>query len=200
MVAAVVARGQDMLRRCQRGLVWHVVAHRDDRSVRNGDYLGAEAIPILVARAVPGENLAFLPPHPVDGKGLRFRDGKSIGGNARRAMAHDRVAAAVPVQPPRAAQGRLNNDLGLRADRQDGTVETELVQLVRQRIGPVAAFKTAVVVPRLPKTRSGKILRGTMRRIADSEEYAVPATIDDPAILDEIETALQSAGYAAPLA
>jgi propionyl-CoA synthetase len=82
-------------------------------------------------------------------------------------------------------------------DRPDGTVETELVQLVRERIGPVAAFKTAVVVPRLPKTRSGKILRGTMRRIADSEEYSVPATIDDPAILDEIEAALQTVGYAA---
>jgi propionyl-CoA synthetase len=83
-------------------------------------------------------------------------------------------------------------------DRPQGTVEVELVQLVRERIGPVAAFKTAVVVPRLPKTRSGKILRGTMRRIADAEEYSVPATIDDPAILDEIAAALQSVGYAAP--
>jgi propionyl-CoA synthetase len=83
-------------------------------------------------------------------------------------------------------------------DRPEGTVEGELVQLVRARIGPVAAFKTAVVVPRLPKTRSGKILRGTMRRIADTEEYTVPATIDDPAILDEIEAALQTVGYATP--
>ena len=58
---------------------------------------------------------------------------------------------------------------------------------MRERIGPVAAFKTAMVVERLPKTRSGKILRGTMRRIADGEEYTTPATIDDPAILDEIE-------------
>ena len=67
---------------------------------------------------------------------------------------------------------------------------------VRERIGPVAAFKTAAVVKRLPKTRSGKILRGTMKRIADGVEYTVPATIDDPVILDEITDALKAAGYA----
>jgi propionyl-CoA synthetase len=71
----------------------------------------------------------------------------------------------------------------------------EVVLLVRDEIGPVAAFKTAAVVERLPKTRSGKILRGTMRRIADGEEYAAPATIDDPAILDEISGTLQVLGY-----
>ena len=85
-------------------------------------------------------------------------------------------------------------------DRPEKTIGAELVQLVRERIGPVAAFKSAVVVPRLPKTRSGKILRGTMRYIADSKEYTVPATIDDPAILDEIEAALQTIGYAEPRA
>lgn len=72
----------------------------------------------------------------------------------------------------------------------------ELVKLVREQIGPVAAFKTVLVVERLPKTRSGKILRGTMKSIADGKEYRVPATIDDPAILAEIETALSKAGYA----
>ncbi len=72
----------------------------------------------------------------------------------------------------------------------------EVVQLVRERIGPVAFFKSAVVVKRLPKTRSGKILRGTMQKIADSQEYREPATIDDPAILGEIAEALQSTGYA----
>ena len=82
-------------------------------------------------------------------------------------------------------------------ERPHGDVAAEAVQLVRERIGPVAAFKTAVVVERLPKTRSGKILRGTMRRIADGEDYTVPATIDDPAILAEIETALAQVGYAA---
>jgi propionyl-CoA synthetase len=81
-------------------------------------------------------------------------------------------------------------------DRPHDEIVAEVVQLVRERIGPVAAFKTAVVVARLPKTRSGKILRGTMRRIADSEEYSVPATIDDPAILDEMHDALRSIGYA----
>jgi propionyl-CoA synthetase len=81
-------------------------------------------------------------------------------------------------------------------DRAEETIGTELVQLVRERIGPVAAFRTAVVVPRLPKTRSGKILRGTMRCIADAVDYTMPATIDDPAILDEIEAALQAIGYA----
>ena len=59
--------------------------------------------------------------------------------------------------------------------------------MVRDKVGPVAAFKTAIVVKRLPKTRSGKILRGTIRKIADQEEYKTPATIDDPAILDEIK-------------
>ena len=59
--------------------------------------------------------------------------------------------------------------------------------MVRDTIGPVAAFKTVIVIKRLPKTRSGKILRGTIRKIADKEEYKIPATIDDPAILDEIK-------------
>ena len=72
----------------------------------------------------------------------------------------------------------------------------EVVKLVRKRIGPVAAFKSATVVGRLPKTRSGKILRGTMQKIADSEDYKMPATIDDPVILDEIFDALKGIGYA----
>jgi len=63
--------------------------------------------------------------------------------------------------------------------------------MIRQKIGPVAAFKTAIVIKRLPKTRSGKILRGTVRKIADGETYKMPATIDDPAILDEIKEDLK---------
>jgi propionyl-CoA synthetase len=78
-------------------------------------------------------------------------------------------------------------------DRQPGEIEAELVALVRERIGAVAAFKTAMVVDRLPKTRSGKILRGTMRRIADGEEWKMPATVDDPAIFDEIAATLEQA-------
>jgi propionyl-CoA synthetase len=68
--------------------------------------------------------------------------------------------------------------------------------MVRAEIGPVAAFKTAMVVERLPKTRSGKILRGTMKRIADRTDWKMPATIDDPVILDEITKRLQAIGYA----
>jgi propionyl-CoA synthetase len=71
----------------------------------------------------------------------------------------------------------------------------ELVELVREKIGPVAAFKTVAVVKRLPKTRSGKILRGTMKKIADGVDYGVPATIDDPAILGEIGDSLKALGY-----
>ena len=72
----------------------------------------------------------------------------------------------------------------------------EVVKLVREKIGPVAAFKTATVVQRLPKTRSGKILRGTMQKIADGDEWKMPATIDDPEILGEITGALRGVGYA----
>jgi propionyl-CoA synthetase len=75
-------------------------------------------------------------------------------------------------------------------DRAEAEIVSEVVALVRERIGPVAAFKRALVVERLPKTRSGKILRGTLRRMADGEPYAMPATIDDPAILDEIAAKL----------
>ena len=81
-------------------------------------------------------------------------------------------------------------------DRDPDDVVREEVQMVREQIGPVASFKTAAVVRRLPKTRSGKILRGILQKIADSEEYATPATIDDPTILLEIEGALKLLGYA----
>jgi propionyl-CoA synthetase len=73
-------------------------------------------------------------------------------------------------------------------------VEKELVALVRDKIGPVAAFKLALTVARLPKTRSGKILRSTMKKIADGEDYAMPATIEDPAVLGEIGIALRGRG------
>jgi propionyl-CoA synthetase len=77
------------------------------------------------------------------------------------------------------------------AERDATELETELVASVRERIGAVAVFKRALVVQRLPKTRSGKILRGTMRAIADGRDYRVPSTIDDPVILDEIGEALK---------
>ncbi len=82
------------------------------------------------------------------------------------------------------------------AGRPEPELVAELVRRVRDTLGPVAAFKQACVVARLPKTRSGKILRGTMRAIADSVAYKLPATIDDPAVLPEIEQALRGLGYA----
>ena len=99
---------------------------------------------------------------------------------------HDQLKGQLPV-------GFLVLNAGV--DRADDEIVTEVVKLVRERIGPVAAFKTATVVKRLPKTRSGKILRGTMRAIADGEDYKTPATIDDPAILGEITESLQEIGY-----
>jgi propionyl-CoA synthetase len=72
----------------------------------------------------------------------------------------------------------------------------EVVQMVRDRIGPVAFFKSALVVQRLPKTRSGKILRGTMQKMADNQPWTLPATIEDPAVLDEINDGLKTAGFA----
>jgi propionyl-CoA synthetase len=80
--------------------------------------------------------------------------------------------------------------------RDHAEIVSELVGLVRERIGPVASFKVATVVERLPKTRSGKVLRGTIKRIADGVEFRVPPTIDDPAILDEIADSLAALGYA----
>ena len=122
----------------------------------------------------------------------------STGGIEEVVAAHPDVAecAVMGVADPLKGQVPLGLVV-LKAGvaRPPDAIEAEVVGLVRQRIGPVASFKTALVVERLPKTRSGKILRGTMRRIADGEEYGMPATIDDPAILPEIGEALARAGY-----
>jgi propionyl-CoA synthetase len=117
--------------------------------------------------------------------------------------AHPDVAEAAVIGAADDLKGQLPvGFLVLKAgvERPAEEIVAEVVRLVRERIGPVAAFKAAVVVDRLPKTRSGKILRGTMRRIADAEEYAVPATVDDPAALEEMEAALRGIGYARPRA
>jgi len=90
----------------------------------------------------------------------------------------DKLKGQLPI-------GLLTLKTGVQKDNE--TISKECVQMVRDKVGPVAAFKIAIVVKRLPKTRSGKILRGTIRKIADNEEYKTPATIDDPAILDEIK-------------
>ncbi len=81
-------------------------------------------------------------------------------------------------------------------EREEGELQQELVKMIREEIGAIACFKQAVIVKQLPKTRSGKILRGTMRKIADGKEYSVPSTIDDPATLGVIEEALKRIGYA----
>jgi propionyl-CoA synthetase len=115
--------------------------------------------------------------------------------------AHPNVAETAVIGVADELKGQLPvGFLVLKAgvDRPDDEIVREVVQLVRERIGPVASFKTAVVVDRLPKTRSGKILRGTMRRIADGVEYTTPATIDDPATLEEMREALRGIGYAQP--
>ncbi len=112
---------------------------------------------------------------------------------------HPDVAECAVIGPADELKGQLPvGFLVLKAgvDRPHDEIVAECVKLVRNRIGAVAAFKTATVVERLPKTRSGKILRGTMRSIADGKEYKAPATIDDPAILDEIDVALTQIGYA----
>ncbi len=100
---------------------------------------------------------------------------------------HDKLKGQVPV-------GFVCLNAG--TNRAHSDITDEVVKLVRQKIGPVAAFKLAVVVDRLPKTRSGKILRATMVSIADGKPYKMPATIDDPVILDEIREALQTIGFA----
>jgi propionyl-CoA synthetase len=79
-------------------------------------------------------------------------------------------------------------------NRPPAEIEGECVALVREKIGPVASFRLAIIVNRLPKTRSGKILRGTIKKIADREPWTMPATIDDPVILDEIGSAMKAKG------
>ncbi len=123
----------------------------------------------------------------------------STGGIEEVLAAHPDVAECAVIGVADGLKGQVPVGflvLKAGAQRLPAQVAAEAVKLVRDRIGPVASFKTAMVVQRLPKTRSGKILRGTMRRIADGEDYKTPATIDDPAILGEIADTLKDAGYA----
>ena len=122
----------------------------------------------------------------------------STGGMEEVLAAHPDVAECAVVGAADTLKGQV--PLGFLVlkngvDRVGTEIIAEVVKMVRDQIGPVAAFKEAVIIQRLPKTRSGKILRGTMQKIADGEDYPMPATIDDPAILDEITVALQSIGY-----
>ena len=122
----------------------------------------------------------------------------STGGIEEVLAAHPDVAecAVMGVADPLKGQlpiGLLVLQSGM--DRAAEDITAEAIQMVRDSIGPVASFKTAVIVKRLPKTRSGKILRGTMRKIAEGQSYEMPATIDEPDVLEEITQTLSSAGY-----
>ena len=124
----------------------------------------------------------------------------STGGMEEVLASHPDVAECAVIGIADALKGQIPAGflvLNAGVERDVGEIEKEVVALVREKIGPVAAFKLAITVGRLPKTRSGKILRATMRQIADGEEYRMPATIDDPAILDEIALALKNAGVTA---
>ena len=123
----------------------------------------------------------------------------STGAMEEVLASHSDVAecAVIGVEDPLKGQvplGFLVLNAGV--NRESKQIVEEVIRMVREAIGPVASFKAAMVIERLPKTRSGKILRGTMQKIANSEAYNVPATIDDPVILEEICDALKTIGYA----
>ena len=123
----------------------------------------------------------------------------STGGMEEVVASHPQVAECAVIGIADKLKGQIPAGfivLNAGVNRPPGEIEQEVVSLVREKIGPVAAFRTCLTVPRLPKTRSGKILRKTMRSIADGETYTTPATIDDPVILDEIGSALAERGIA----
>ena len=125
----------------------------------------------------------------------------STGGMEEVLAAHPDVAECAVVGVNDEIKGQIPlGFLVLKAGvhRDQSEIIQEAVHLVRTKIGPVAAFKIATIVERLPKTRSGKILRGTIQKIANSEQYTMPATIEDPAVLGEITDILKKAGYAKP--
>ncbi len=121
----------------------------------------------------------------------------STGGMEEVLSGHPDVAECAVVGVADALKGQIPCGFVViksNVSRSDEEIEKELIQMVRDQIGPVAAFKKAFVIQRLPKTRSGKILRGIMSKIIDGEEIKVPATIDDPVILDEIKQVLNERG------
>ncbi|MDE0588772.1 propionate-CoA ligase PrpE [Halocynthiibacter sp. C4] len=122
----------------------------------------------------------------------------STGAMEEVLASHPDVAECAVIGPKDSLKGQVPLGfvcLNAGLERPHDEIKAEIVKLVREKIGPVAAFKLVLVVDRLPKTRSGKILRGTMVKIADGEDFKAPATIDDPAILDEIREALGEIGF-----
>lgn len=125
----------------------------------------------------------------------------STGGMEEILASHPDVAECAVIGIADSLKGQVPLGLAVLyagSGRTEAEIVPELVQTVRDQLGPVASFKIAAVVDRLPKTRSGKVLRGTMRRIADGEPYTVPATIDDASTLDEIEQTLAELGLPRP--
>ncbi|EDQ35240.1 Acyl-coenzyme A synthetase/AMP-(fatty) acid ligase [Hoeflea phototrophica DFL-43] len=121
----------------------------------------------------------------------------STGGMEEAVSGHPDVAECAVIGIADSMKGQIPAGfivINSGVDRSDDEIEKEVVKLVRDKIGPVAAFKTVMAVKRLPKTRSGKILRATMQKIADGESWKMPATIDDPAILDEVSEVLAKRG------
>jgi len=122
----------------------------------------------------------------------------STGGMEEVLASHPDVAECAVIGVADTLKGQLPLGfvcLNTGAGRNSADISAEIIKLVREKIGPVAAFKLVAVVDRLPKTRSGKILRATMAKIADGEDFKTPATIDDPEILNEIATSLRALGY-----
>ena len=123
----------------------------------------------------------------------------STGGMEQVLASHPDVAECAVLGVADSLKGQVPLGLLVLKDgihKPDQEIVNDVIKLVRDEIGPVASFRKAVVVDRLPKTRSGKILRGTIKLIAEAEPFDVPATIDDPVILDEIGNALSKIGYA----
>ena len=123
----------------------------------------------------------------------------STGGMEEVLSAHQDVAECAVIGIADALKGEVPCGfivLKSGVNRPPTEIEKECIALVREKIGPVAAFKLAIAVARLPKTRSGKILRGTMKKIADGDSWSMPATIDDPVILSEIGDVLRRRGIA----
>jgi len=119
----------------------------------------------------------------------------STGGMEEAIASHPDVAECAVVGVADSLKGQAPVGfvvLKAGVDRDGAEIEKEIVATVRDKIGPVAAFKTAIAVARLPKTRSGKILRGTIQKIADGEDWTMPATIEDPAVLEEIAEAIRT--------
>ena len=122
----------------------------------------------------------------------------STGAMEEIIAAHKDIAECAVVGAANTLKGQLPIGFFVQndgAERDPAVLERELIALVREKIGAVAAFKTAMEVKRLPKTRSGKVLRGTMQKLADNEDFKMPAAIDDPTIIDEISDVLAKRGY-----